>query len=402
MAGKVLVLGAGLQGRAAILDLERRGGAEEIVAADIDPGALAGWLSRIGASRTRAERLDARDPEALSALLSRADVALDFLPVDFVPAVARAGLEAGCHVVNTNYAHPLRDLADEAASRGVALLPECGFDPGIDLLASARAVARFDTVEALLSYAGGIPAPECRDANALRYKVSWSFEGVLRSYVREGCVVEGGKVRRVPSPEIFEEPLARGVRFEGLGELDAFVNEDAAATLEPLGISETVTEAGRYALRWPGHCRLWRTLVSLGLLDGEPVEGLGVSPRELVRRKLEGQLRYSDDERDMVLLRVDAVGESGGERSAVRVEMRDFRDLETGLFAMNRTVAWPAAIVARMILDGTIEGRGLLFPSRDVPPGPFFEKLAERGIEIEEREITPEEALERRRLPPSS
>ena len=48
----------------------------------------------------------------------------------------------------------------------------------------ARAASAFDRVTTLNSYGSGIPAPECRDANALNYKISWSFEGVLAAYSR--------------------------------------------------------------------------------------------------------------------------------------------------------------------------------------------------------------------------
>ena len=45
----------------------------------------------------------------------------------------------------------------------------------------------------LLSYGGGIPIPEAAD-NPIRYKISWTFEGVLESYCREGRVIREGEV----------------------------------------------------------------------------------------------------------------------------------------------------------------------------------------------------------------
>jgi saccharopine dehydrogenase-like NADP-dependent oxidoreductase len=127
----------------------------------------------------------------------------------------------------------------------------------------------------------------------------------------------------------------------------------------------------------------------LGLLDDTaPAEG-GPSPREFLRRHLEPRLQYADDERDMVLLRVEVAGSKDGVRLARRWDLVDYRDHATGLLAMNRTVGYPASIVAEMILDGQITRRGVGSPVRDVPPEPFFRALAERGITITETAVAP-------------
>ena len=117
----------------------------------------------------------------------------------------------------------------------------------------------------------------------------------------------------------------------------------------------------------------------------------GLSPREFLSRHLEPQLHYGPTERDMIILRVDVVGTRQGRRSARRYELVDYRDLQTGTLAMSRAVGYPASIVAQMVLSGEIRRPGVLSPIRDIPPGPFFEALAQRGIRIVEQEIDPAE-----------
>jgi len=51
---------------------------------------------------------------------------------------------------------------------------------------------------------------------------------------------------------------------------------------------------------------------------------------------------------------------------------------------MSLGVGFPASIVAQMLADGTIGGRGLLNPAVDVPYAPFMAALAERGIVVKE------------------
>ncbi len=58
------------------------------------------------------------------------------------------------------------------------------------------------------------------------------------------------------------------------------------------------------------------------------------------------------------------------------------RDLNTGLMAMSMGVAYPACIVAEMIVKGEIAKRGVLSPDRNIPLGFFKAELKKRGIKI--------------------
>ena len=59
------------------------------------------------------------------------------------------------------------------------------------------------------------------------------------------------------------------------------------------------------------------------------------------------------------------------------------RDLDSGLFAMNRGVGYPASIVAQMLAKGEITGKGLLSPAVDISAKRFMAELSARGITIE-------------------
>lgn len=388
----VLVVGAGIQGRAAIQDLERSPEVDRVIAADLDRHAVEQYLGAIGATKTEAAEVDVRDAAQLRRLMSsEAGVAIALVPVRFETAVAAAAIEAGMNLVTTNFATSVESLDGEARARGVTIVPEAGFDPGIDLVIVARAVSEFDRVETLNSYGSGIPAPECRDANVLNYKISWSWEGVLAAYWRPARVIANGTELVAAREEIFRPAWRHDVTVEGVGPLEAFVNGDAVVVAERAGIRGTVQTAGRYTLRWPGHCDFWEKVAALGLLDDTPGADGGRSPREFLRRHLEPQLQYGPTERDMIILRVDVVGTRNLRRRARRYELIDYRDLRTGTLAMSRAVGYPASVVAQMVLSGGLHRPGVASPIRDIPAGPFFEALARRGIRIVEREIDPAE-----------
>jgi len=61
------------------------------------------------------------------------------------------------------------------------------------------------------------------------------------------------------------------------------------------------------------------------------------------------------------------------------------RDLDTGLFAMNRTVGYTASIAAQMILKGQITSAGVVSPTRDVPARDLLRELKARGMKLERR-----------------
>ncbi|MBC8438168.1 MAG: hypothetical protein H8D87_00570 [Deltaproteobacteria bacterium] len=61
------------------------------------------------------------------------------------------------------------------------------------------------------------------------------------------------------------------------------------------------------------------------------------------------------------------------------------RDLETGIMAMSKGVAYTACIVAKMIVKGAIKEKGVLSPVTHIPVAPFMEHLKKRGIVISEK-----------------
>jgi len=381
---KVLVIGCGLQGRAVVHDLAASEAVKQVTCADVDLQVAQAACEHAGSNKLQAVALDARDAAALSALVGGGfDVVVDMLPRQFVRRVGQACIAAGVHLVNTYYDHDLRDLDASAREAGVALLPEMGLDPGIDLVMAAEAIRRFDRVTHLLSYGGGFPEAGADD-NPLRYRISWTWEGVLNAYARPSRLVHQGKIVEVPAENIFDEDMVHTVHVGPFGSLEAYPNGDAAEYAQRFGIAGSAQEVGRYALRWPGHVSLWRALVGLGFLEQAPVPGLGgVTPREFMVRHLEPRLQYAPGQRDAVILRVEARGE-GGASDRLVLDLIDFRDRTTGLMAMNRTVGFPASIAAQMLASGQIKARGLLSPIQHMPWAILVEQLSRRGIAIVE------------------
>jgi saccharopine dehydrogenase-like NADP-dependent oxidoreductase len=386
---RVLVLGAcGLQGRVAVYDLLRNPEVSEVCCVDIDPAGLDAVRHLLDGSRVGFSKMDASDPASLAALMARGfDVAIDLLPSRYLGVVTGAAVEAGCHLVNTMYGHQLpADLDSRAAARGVTIMPEAGLDPGIDLVLCAYGAGLLDEVHELHSWCGGIPEAGPAADNPLRYKISWSWEGVLWSYARPAAIIRDGEAVHIPAADQHAPQWVRGSCFPGFGELEVIPNGDALVFAEKMGVTGTLRNSTRCSYRWPGHSEFWHKLTALGFLEETPVPGLpgNVTPQDFLVRHLGPRLQYGPGERDAVIMRTIVGGIKDGRPLEITSELVDYRDLGTGFLAMNRTVGFAASIVAMMVARGEISARGVLTAVRDIPPQRFLDEIRRRGIEIRE------------------
>jgi len=228
---------------------------------------------------------------------------------------------------------------------------------------------------------------ECADDSPIKYKISWNFDRVLAVYVREGRLIKNGKLHVVPGNEIFREKNIHEIEFPGIGKVEAYPNGDSERYVEIFGLGGELVEMGRFALRWPGHSKFWRTMVDLGLLEDNTINinNADISPRAFLTDWLTPRLQFGETQRDLALLRVEAWGIRKGDKVKITYDLRDYRDLETGLFAMNRTVGFTSSIGALMILEGKITQPGVLSPVKHVPPLEFIKEVQKRGMKIDYR-----------------
>jgi saccharopine dehydrogenase-like NADP-dependent oxidoreductase len=338
-------------------------------------------------SKVKPEVLNAADPDNLADLFGRADAAIDLLPRHYTPQVCQAAIQTGVGVVNTNYAGSISNLADEAHKAGVSIMPECGLDPGIDLIIYGEAGRRFDELHVINSYCGGFPEKSACN-NPINYKISWTWEGVLSSTNRGSRSIKNGRVVDIPGASQHDPEFIHSIEFPGLGRLEAIPNGDAVFYTDLLGVTATIKDTGRYSLRWPGWSAFWHPLKQMGFLDGKPLAGLPceVSPIQFLDKLMGPRLQYRDDEKDLVVMLNVFEGLVDGKQKRLTSRLLIERDLETGLMAMSKGVGYTASIVAQMIAGGEITEKGILAPAMHIPYQPFMERMSERGIVVEEEQ----------------
>ena len=389
-----MLFGVGLQGKVALHDLVNCEMVSEIIAADLDIDALKQFVKTKQYSKVQCEFLDAKNQENIEQLLSlKPDIVIDLLPIPFVDIVAESTIKAGINLINTlSVSTKVKTMSEEAKNKGITVLPEFGLDPGIDLVMLGQAIKGIEDIELINSYGAGIPTEEAAN-NSIKYKVTWSFDGVLYTYVRDSRIIKDGKIVTLPGNKLFYPENIHEVEIEDVGKLEAYANGDVLHYLKPIGIEKDSEEfrkiqhMGRYSMRWPGHCEFWKTFVDLHLLDEEPVniDGKQINKRDFLVKAIEPHIKLQADEQDLAILYIELIGKKDGKRTRAIYQLVDKRDLTTGFTAMSRTVGYTVSIGAQLIGSGKISKKGILSPVKDIPYEIFKDELEKRGIIIKSR-----------------
>ncbi len=379
------VLGAGRQGTAAAYDMVRWGGAGRVVLADRDlevARRAAGRVNELlGKRAAEPARLDVGDLAAVEQLLTGVDACLSAVPYIFNLGVTRAALKAGSHLCDlgghTGIARQQHAYDSQARAAGLSIVPNCGQVPGLGTSLMVRAIELLDEAVDVYMWDGGIPQTPRPPFN---YYLTFNVAGLTNEYAEPAVFLRDWRVTEV-------EPMTEleTVEFpEPIGRLEAFVAGGGTDTM-PWTYEGRLRTLQNLTLRYPGHFAQLRAFYDLGLWDLEPVSvgGVNVVPRDVFHALFEPKVVFPGD-KDLVIVRVKALGRRDGQEAEALVEMIDYFDDETGFTAMERSTGWSAAIVAAMMARGQTP-RGAGGVETMVPAGPFARELGRRGLTVREQ-----------------
>jgi lysine 6-dehydrogenase len=384
----LLVIGAGMMGSAAAFDMARASDVESVTLADADLKRAKQAAARVNKlarnKKVRPVRIEASKQSAVAKLMKGHDAALSAVPYFYNLNLAKAAIDAGCHFAdlggNNTVVRQELALDKKAASRKVALAPDCGLSPGMASILGGELVRRLGgKADSLEIYVGGLPIEPKRPFN---YQLVFSVEGLINEYVEPARILRNGKITTI-------EPLSEPEVFimQGFPPLDAFHTSGGTSTL-PETFQGKVGECFEKTLRYQGHFAIIRSLYDMGLFSSEPkvVGKQKVVPRALMTKIFEE--KFAGDEPDVTILRVEAHQKD----RVAAFTLVDRYDKGTKLTSMMRTTAWPASIVVQMLASGEIAKRGAIRQEVDVPADRFIDAMQERGIQVEYSVQTLEEA----------
>ncbi len=354
MSYRYVVVGAGRQGVAAAYDLARHGEAEEITLLDRDLGIAQAAARRLdqllGRSVVEPVLGDASQPKTLAPLLVNADGLLSAASYRFNLGLARLAVETRTHMVDlgghTGIVREELALDREAKEAGIALVPDCGMGPGMNVTLALAAMDLLDEAEEVRIYDGGLPEDPQPPWN---YALLFSAEGLVNEYEGEAYFLRAGEVTPVPALSELEE-----LEVPPLGKLEAFVTSGGLSTM-PWTFAGKLRVLENKTLRYPGHCHLLRGLRALGLFGRGPmpVGDITIVPRDLLIALFDRSLADLDA-RDVCLIHVRARGRLDGRRAEARVSLVDRYAPQTGFRAMEKLTGWHAGLVLALAVRGEI------------------------------------------------
>jgi lysine 6-dehydrogenase len=384
MPTKYVVIGAGRQGVAAAYDLAVFGRADEIVLLDIDGQVAESGATRLntllGRSIARGAAVDAGDLRAVGPHLDGATGCISSVHFTFNLAITRLAIEKRVNLVdfggNTGVVRQQLALDPEARAAGVAVVPDCGMGPGLNISLGTYVMQLVEEPREVLIWDGGLPQDPQPPWN---YACAFALGGLTNEYDGDAFFLRDGKVTPVPAftgYELLDFP-------QPLGRLEAFVTSGGLST-SPWTLEGKLQRLENKTLRYPGHVAQFKAFSDLGLLGLEPIAvgGQQVIPRDVFHALLTPQIQR-EDFKDVCVMRVVGRGRTGGRDAEATVELVDRYDEKTGFTAMQRLTGWHASIMLIAAIDRKVR-QGVVSVETAIPGKTVVDECRRRGFAIEE------------------
>ncbi len=366
---RVLIVGAGIVGRAASWDMARRG--HGVIIADRDRAAAYGVANELDLQPLV---LDVADASSVERALEDVDAIIAAVPGAYGVEVASAAIDAGCHYFdfggNATIVERELTLHEAALEAGVAVIPDGGLAPGLVNVLATDLMRRLGDgpIQELRMRVGALPQ---EPVGALGYDLAFSADGLLTEYSEPAEILR--QRRRTVA-----EPLTDVEEHEwpGLPPLEAFHTSGGSSTMCDLWESR-VHELDYKTFRYRGHATSFAVMRELGLFGREAwiIDGEAVVPRDVVREALR---RLQPADADVVILRCWARAVRNGAHQVTGVQLEDRPDER--FTALARTTAFPVTAAVDLIARGRLDVSGALAFHEALTGDELLPELAEVGI----------------------
>ena len=188
---RILVLGAGMMGRAIAYDLYNNSDFDGITIADKDRKTLQSAEKFLEKEDINFDILDIEKTEDVKKYFQDYNVVISAVPYRFNYFLATIAVETETHFLdlggNNDIVHKERNLFEKAKKMGVVIIPDCGLAPGITSVITRDVVEQMDSVEYVKLRVGGLPInPE----PPLNYQIVFSPYGLINEYVEDAIVLD--------------------------------------------------------------------------------------------------------------------------------------------------------------------------------------------------------------------
>jgi lysine 6-dehydrogenase len=340
---KIIVLGAGLVGKAMAIDLATK---FDVTSADISAEALEA-MKKHG---IKTQCVDFTDRNELASVTRSFDLVIGAVPGFLGFQTARTVIEAGRDMVDISFFPEDPFLLDEAAKKeNVTVITDCGVAPGMGniVLGYHNKRMKVHHYECLV---GGLPVVR---EWPFEYKAVFSPIDVIEEYTRPARYVQNGAVvikEALSDPEL--------IRFENIGTLESW-NSDGLRSL--ITTMPVITNMIVKTLRYPGCIEYLRVLRESGFFsyDEIDVKGVKIRPIDVTSKLLFPKWKLKPGEEEFTVMRITITGDEDGQAKKYQYDLLDRTNKETDTLSMARTTGYTCTAAANLVLEGKFTRKGV-------------------------------------------
>jgi saccharopine dehydrogenase-like NADP-dependent oxidoreductase len=343
MKKKIIVLGAGLVGKAMAIDLSRD---YEVTSADFSNDAL----SSLERSGIKTLQLDFNDGEALARAISTFDLVVGAVPGFMGFQTAQRIIEAGKCMVDISFFPEDPFLLDDLAKKhNVTIVTDCGVAPGMGniILGYHNKRMNISSYECLV---GGLPV---KREWPYEYKAVFSPIDVIEEYTRPARYVQNGEM--VVREALSDTEL---IHFDEVGTLESWNSDGLRSLIKTMpGIPNMIEKT----LRYPGCVEYLKVLRESGFFSYDEIEvrGQKVRPIDVTSRLLFPKWKLKPGEVEFTVMRIRIDGEENGKSKKYEYHLLDRTDLTTNTLSMARTTGYTCTAATHLVIDGKFNRIGI-------------------------------------------
>ncbi len=339
---KIVVLGCGMQGSVAAGDLVRSG--HRVTVVDTNRANL---KAVSGLKNVRTLQLDVKKQSRLVEVMKDFDVVLGALPAALGFYSMQCAIAAGVDIVDMSYLPEDPFILEHKAKRGkIRVVPDAGFAPGLSNIIIGAADRELGGIDRLRILVGGLPQEPLPPFN---YRITWSPADLIEEYTRPSRLIRNFKM-------VVKEALS-GIEefsFPKIGRLECFYTDGLRTFLRTFQHVKNMEEK---TIRYPGHARLFKTLIDCGFLSASSLifNGSPLCIRDFNLELLK-KLLTKGKPRDVSLLII----EIASKRKKRRYVCTDYYDEKNRITSMARMTAFTGSIITQSIKN--YAGYGVIAP----------------------------------------
>ena len=366
---KIVVLGAGLVGKAIAIDLAK---SFRVLSVDINRKDLDA-LKDI--TNIEISEKDLSKEENLITSISDADIVVNALPGFMGFKVTQLVIEKQKDIVDISFfpEDPFK-LDKLAKDKKVTAVTDCGVAPGMGNIICGY-LDKIMKINDYKCFVGGLPVVR---EWPHEYRAVFSPADVIEEYTRPARYIVNGE-------QVVKEALSdtEYLFFEGVGTLEAFNSDGLRSLITTMRIPNMIEKT----MRFPGTVERLKVLRELGLFSKEEIEvkGKKIIPLDFTSALMFPKWELSPGEEEFTVMRVICEGIENGIKVRYTFDLFDKYDKATNTTSMARTTGYTCTAVVHMIAEGLYSYKGISPPEYVATNRDHFEYiikyLSNRGVE---------------------